>query len=267
MAQGSRKPPWGEYLIEAFGLASFMISACSFGVLLFHPASTVVMAVPDLLPRRFLMGCAMGATAVALIYSPWGRRSGAHFNPAVTLGFFRLGRVAPRDLLAYAAAQFIGGILGVFVATLVLGPLLSDPSVHYVVTRPGRWGASAAFFAELLITFVLFSVVLRLANHPRWTRFTGWAAGLLVAAYITIEEPVSGMSMNPARSLGSAVSAMDWNALWVYFSAPPAGILLAAEVFLRRRGSDDPFCAKMVHDTSYRCIFCETARERARTSL
>ena len=82
---------WPEYLIEAAGLRLFMLMACTFGTL--HPASPVVQRLPDPLARRSLMGVAMGLTAVALIYSPWGRRSGAHFNPATTLTFWRLGKL------------------------------------------------------------------------------------------------------------------------------------------------------------------------------
>ncbi|MGH7704000.1 MAG: aquaporin, partial [Gemmatimonadales bacterium] len=105
-----------EYLLEAFGLGLFMISACAFGVLLFHPASPVIAWLPDPLPRRGLMGLAMGLTAVVNIYSPWGRRSGSHLNPAVTLAFWRLGKVDPRDLGGYVAAQFAGGVLGTLIA-------------------------------------------------------------------------------------------------------------------------------------------------------
>src|SRR5438309_7509409 len=68
---------WPEYLMEAAGLGIFMLSAGGFGIVLFHPASPIVSAVADSLLRRFLMGCAMGLTAVCLIYSPWGQQSGA----------------------------------------------------------------------------------------------------------------------------------------------------------------------------------------------
>ena len=78
---------WPEYLAEAAGLGFFMVSACAFGTLLGHPDSPVVRVLPDPVARRVLMGLAMGVTAVGLIYSPWGQRSGAHFNPATTLTF------------------------------------------------------------------------------------------------------------------------------------------------------------------------------------
>src|SRR5437660_5304871 len=136
---------WPEYAIEAAGLGLFMVSACVFGTLLEHPASPVVVALPDPLTRRALMGVAMGVTAVALIYSPWGRRSGAHFNPATTLTFWRLGKVETRHAVAYATAQVIGGLGGVLVAASVLGGLLAHPDVRYVTTMPGTGGAPVAF--------------------------------------------------------------------------------------------------------------------------
>jgi len=101
-----------EYLIEAAGLGLFMVSATVCVALLEHPASPLHGWIASGDVRRALIGVAMGLTALALIYSPWGKRSGAHFNPAVTLTFFRLGKVAPRDLVGYVLAQFIGGTAG-----------------------------------------------------------------------------------------------------------------------------------------------------------
>jgi aquaporin Z len=83
---------WPEYLMEAAGLGFFMLSACAFTVLFYYPESPVGRSVESDILRRLLMGMAMGSTAVALIYSPWGRRSGAHLNPVVTLTFWRLIR-------------------------------------------------------------------------------------------------------------------------------------------------------------------------------
>jgi aquaporin Z len=246
---------WPEYLIEAAGLGLFMFSACVFGTLLGHPASPAVQALPSALARRALMGLAMGSTAVALIYSPWGRRSGAHFNPATTLTFWRLDKVAPADAALYAAAQAVGGIAGVVVAAALLGHWLGAPDVNYVATLPGPAGPLGAFAGEVVITFVLMTVVLRVSNDARLAGLTGLCAGALVATYITLEAPLSGMSMNPARSLASALPARAWPSLCIYFTAPPLGMLLAAELFVRSRGLAAVFCAKLHHDTSQRCIF------------
>lgn len=246
---------WPEYLAEALGLGLFMLSACLFGTLLGHPGSAAAHVVPDGLPRRLFMGLAMGGTALALIYSPWGRRSGAHLNPATTFTFWRLGKVAGPDAAWYALAQALGGLGGVLVAAALLGRALADPSVHYVATVPGPGGVAAAFLAEVGITFILMSVVLGVSNTARLAAYTGFFAGALVAAYITIEAPVSGMSMNPARSLASAVPAGAWDALWIYFTAPPLGMLLAAELYVRRQGLARVFCAKLNHAGGGPCIF------------
>jgi aquaporin Z len=242
--------------MEAGELGAFMVSACAFTTLLYHPASPARQAIPDPLLRRGLTGLAMALTAVAIIYSPWGRRSGAHFNPALTLTFLRLDKVAPGDALFYVLAQFAGGLAGVLVAAAALGDRLADAAVDWAVTVPGPHGPGVAFVAEAAISFGLMTVVLLASNTPRLARFTGLFAATLVAVYITVEAPLSGMSMNPARSLGSAVPAGQWTALWVYFLAPPLGMLAAAEAYVRARGARAVLCAKLCHDHRVRCIFC-----------
>ena len=247
-------PHWREYLIEAAALGTFMMSAATMTVLLEHPASPLHQALPEAMTRRLLMGVAMGLTAASIIYSPWGRRSGAHMNPAVTMTFFRLGKINPPDAVAYIGAQFVGGVAGIALASLALPHWISDPAVNYVVTAPGPLGAGAAFAAEAAISFVLMLVVLSASNQTRVAPFTGAIAAVLVATFITIEAPLSGMSMNPARSLGPDVVGDTWRGLWIYFTAPPLGMLLAAETFVRVRGRLAVRCAKLHHDQGP-CIF------------
>ncbi len=247
------KKHFPEYAIEAWCLATFMVSACFFGVLLFHPASPAMVLGHGV--RNVLMGVAMGSTAIAIICSPWGKRSGAHFNPAVTLTFWWLGKIGTADAAAYMAAQFIGGVAGVTVSWLVLGDMLSDGAVNFVVTVPGHFGVAAAFAGEVVIAFVMMTIILRTSNSPRLSRYTPYFAGLLVAFYISVESPVSGMSMNPARTFASAAVAGQWMAWWIYFLAPPMAMLAAAEVYVRLRGTKAVFCAKLHHHNSARCIF------------
>jgi aquaporin Z len=197
---------WPEYLIEAVCLGLFMVSACGFGTLFEHPDSSIRRAIADPMLRRIPMGVAMGLTAIALIYSPIGQRSGAHLNPSTTLTFFRLGKVAGVDAIGYIAAQFIGGILGVVMASTLLGMLVADPAVNYVATLPGMQGQLVAWLAELTISCGMMLMVLTVSNS-RFARFTGVGAGVLVMMYIIFEAPLSGMSLNPARTLGSAVVA------------------------------------------------------------
>jgi len=246
---------WPEYLMEAFGLGLFMVSACSVGVLLDHPSSPAHKVIQDPTVRRVVFGAAMGATAILNIYSPWGKRSGSHLNPSTTLTFWRLGKVDTWDAVFYSLSQFAGGVAGVLTAQLLLGSLIAHPNVNYVATLPGPRGEAIAFGAEVLITFILLSVVLRVSNTADLASYTGLFAGALVMTFISIEAPLSGMSMNPARTLGSAAPRGIWTALWIYFAAPPIGMLLAAEFYLRMKGSGRVFCAKLHHHNDKRCIF------------
>ena len=249
------KQHWPEYLIEAWCLGTFMVSACFFAVVLFYPGRPMTAALSPGI-RNLLMGVAMGSTAVAIICSPWGKRSGAHFNPAVTLTFLRLGKIERVDALFYVVAHFIGGVMGVLLSWLILGDLLADSAVNFVVTVPGRYGASVAFVAEIVVAFVQMSMILFTSNSVRFARLTPFFAGSLVATYITFESPLSGMSMNPARSFASALPSHTWMALWIYFLAPPAGMLLAAALYTRR-AARRVGCAKLCHRDDEPCIFCE----------
>lgn len=246
---------WAEYLCEALLLGLFMLSACIFTALLEHPAAMAYQVLPEPWMRRVVMGLAMGGTAVALIHTPWGQRSGAHLNPAVTLTYWALGKIQSADALLYVVFQFAGGLNGVLLARAILGSALDHPSVNHAATLPGVAGPGVAFAAELSISFVLMSVVLRFANSREWSRFTPFAAGALVASFICWEAPLSGMSMNPARTFASAIPGEQ--PLWpqIYFVAPPLGMLAAAGLYRLERGAARVYCAKLHHHNQYPCIF------------
>jgi aquaporin Z len=249
------KQHWPEYLIEGAALGAFLFSACMFPVLLEHPASPIHQAIDDVVLRRALMGLAMGATAISIIYSPWGKRSGAHMNPSVTLAFYTTGRVAGWDAALYIVSQTIGAVLGVALARLLIGEPVEHSAVGYAATRPGMDGIAVAFAAEFAISALLMTAVLVVSNTPLLSRFTGLVAGCMVALYITFEAPLSGMSMNPARTFGSAYGANDWTAWWVYLIAPPVAMVAAAQLYRLRYGAARVFCAKLHHHNSQRCIF------------
>lgn len=239
-ASDALREHWPEYLSEAAALGTFMVSACIFGVLL--------RDMPGEFERRLAGGIAMGLTAVAIICSPFGKRSGAHMNPAVTLTFWTLGRVAGLDAVFYIAAQVLGGAAGVALGAWIAGPALAQ--INYVATVPGAPGAWIAFAAEFGISCLMMSAVLRVSNSRRWSRYTPLVAGCLVATFITLESPLSGMSMNPARTIASAAPSGIWTGFWVYLIAPPLAMLAAAKFYGRR-----VFCAKLHHHNSQRCIF------------
>jgi aquaporin Z len=210
-------------------------------------------ALDDAVVRRILMGVAMGATAAAIIYSPLGARSGAHMNPAVTLAFLSLGRIRPRDAAGYITAQFAGALAGTLVALAAFGGLFTHPAVNFVQTLPGAAGIWAAAAGELAISFLTLSVLLAVSARSSTMRLTGLAAGVVVMLDIAIEDPLSGMSMNPARSLAPALVSGNLTAIWIYLLVPPLAMQLSAVL---HRALQTPGCAKLNHSQRVRCLFC-----------
>ncbi len=254
---------WPEFLIEGTGLGLFMISAIGFTIVLEHPDSPVRAAIHEAFARRALMGLAMGGTLILLIHNPFGRRSGAHFNPAFTFTYWRLGKISGADAFFYGCAQFLGALAGVAAISLAWPDLAADAHVRHAITSPGPWGLPAAFGGEVLIAFTQMSVVLFASNNERLRAWTGRFAAFGVALYIAFEAPLSGMSMNPARSLGSAVAEARLTDLWIYFSAPLAGMALAAELYVARTGLRRVHCGKLDHSGSGPCLFrCTPLEDR-----
>ena len=239
--------------MEAICLGLFMISASFFGTVLEYPGSFVRQALQNDFIRLVLMGLAMGVTATLINYSPMGKLSGAHMNPAVTFTFFRLQKIKLTDAIFYCVFQCAGGVLAVVLMRIILGNAFADVHVNYVVTVPGKPGILIAFGLEVVIAFFMMTMVLITANHPKFSKYTGAIAGVFVMAYVIISAPVSGFSMNPARTLASAIPAMQFHAFWIYMTAPFVGMFAAAALYKRAKGA--VYCAKMHHSGSYLCIF------------
>ncbi len=217
------------YLIEAWALGMFMLSATFFAGLLGLPREPAgAPLVADPLVRPCWMGLAMGLTAVGLIYSGWGRRSGAHMNPALTLAFLFLKKISRADAAWYILAQCLGGAAAMLLFKAAFPDFAGAPQVNYVQTLPGQAGVVAAFAAEVVISFALLLAVLYSSNDARTAPWTGVFAGSLLLLYIVFEDPFSGVSMNPARSLASAVAAGNFMYFWIYLCAPLLGMLGAA---------------------------------------
>jgi len=255
-AAASLRAHWPEYLMEAAALGIFMVSAGACTTLLDAPASPVAALVTSAGARRALVGLAMGGTAMGLIYSPWGKRSGAHMNPAITLTFLRLGKIPAWDAAYYVLFQFLGGLAGILLTAAVLGGNLTRPPVNWVVTVPGPAGPGAALVGEAIIAFLMMLMIVAVSNRRGAARFTGLLAGILIALFVAFESPYSGFGMNPARTFASALPGGTWTALWIYFSVPPVAMLLAAQLYVTVRGGNAVRCCKLHHHSDRACIFC-----------
>src|SRR5258708_28128287 len=176
---------WRESLMEATELAIFMLCVCAAGTLLYKRNSPLDRVGASQVTRSILMGVAISSATYGIIRSPFGRRSGAHFNPALTLAYFAIGRIHRWDALAYIAAQFIGGSIGVFVSHALLGTNLANWPVLYVVTLPGRYGYLFALLTEFSMSFIMMKLVLIMSNHRRLTKHSPLLVAFVTVLYVS----------------------------------------------------------------------------------
>jgi len=222
-----------HFLMEAIGLGIFMISAGFFSILLYHPHFEPAFFMTHPLLRQILIGLCMGTTAFCIITNPWLSKSGAHINPAITLNFLYLGRISALESVGYILSQFVGGVLGLELLNLFMGPYLSSNYIHFIVTVPGPQGPLTALILELAIAFILMTVVLNLGKSDKTRKYTPYVVALLVSLYAAFESPYSGFGMNPARTFASAFLSGTWTDYWIYLFCPILGMFTASFLFTK----------------------------------
>ncbi len=192
----------------------------TFGLVLFATTATAIDTQTGALGLGGV-AAVCGLTVFALIQA-FGDVSGAHLNPAVTVGFWAAGRLAGRAVLPYAAAQLAGGLVASGLLRLLL------PGSSTLGGNHPHFGTTPALAAEIILTFWLMLVVLRVAHG---SRERGLLAGLTIGGVVTLEVltggPISGGSMNPVRSLAPALVSGHLTSAWLYVVGPLAGALLA----------------------------------------
>lgn len=221
------------YGCEVLGLGVFMFSAGVFDILIDHPDLWIRQHLHSALIRRFFIGLSMGLTALGIIFSSFGKQSGAYINPSITIVRYCLGEINLMDCVFYSISQFIGGAIGMYLVVLILPNLVAHPAINYIITTPPKNGEILAFIMEFIISFLLISTVLFTGKSKFWRKYTPFCVATLITLYITFEVPYSGMSMNPARTFASAIVANQWNSFWIYCTAPVLGMLVGMEIYRR----------------------------------
>lgn len=201
-------------------------------ILVFAGTGAVVITSLTGAPGHVGIALTFGGVVAALIYT-FGHVSGAHFNPAVTLGFWSMGEFKRQDVVPYIAAQCTGAILASLILYLLFIPQIENISeVAYLGATLPRYSAFQSFLFEVILTFILMLVICGSAVHGKAVKeFAGIAIGLTVCLEAMFAGPISGASMNPARSLGPALVSLNAEHLWIYLSATCIGAILAAKTF------------------------------------
>lgn len=204
-------------------------------------ASPLSRSLPEPHLQLTAVAVIVGAALMWALSSPWGRSSGGHLNPAVTLALWLTGTFPGRRVLPYVAAQLAGSVAGTGLARLVWGSVVGDRMAYAAVQPAPAWSATAVFTAEAAATAAILAVALLLMSRPAWTRWIPLALPAATAVVIVTLGTLTGGSANPARQFGPALWAHQpayWSHLWVYLVAPLAGAALTA--LLARYGAHRP---------------------------
>jgi aquaporin Z len=244
-----------EYGAEFIGTAFLVFVGLSAVVFDFGKGLLPSSLIPDVSVRRLITGLIFAGSGSLVAISPFGKLSGAHINPSVSLAFWAHGKMKHLDLIGYIVAQFLGAIIGEALLLLIWGKYAH--SVTNGMTLPGMgYPLWLVFLTEMLLTCLLVLLIFIFVSSHRLMRWTPLMNWLLVATMVWLESPISGTSLNPARSIGPALLTWLWTSQWLYCIAPPLGGLLAVGLFrLLSISERDVLTGKLFHAEQYRSIF------------
>lgn len=206
--------------------------------LVFGGCGSAVLAAgfPDMGIGFVGVSLAFGLTVVTMAYGI-GHISGAHLNPAVSIGLLVGGRFSAKELVPYIIAQILGGIAAAGVLYIIVtgnGSSIGDfASNGYGDHSPGKYNLMACFVTEAVLTFIFLIIILGSTDDRAPKGFAGLAIGLALTLIHLISIPVTNTSVNPARSISQAIFAGDWalGQLWLFIVAPIVGAVLAGLVY------------------------------------
>ncbi len=215
-------------LAEFFGTFWLVLGGCGSAVL--------AASFPELGIGLLGVSLAFGLTVLTIAYG-LGHISGAHLNPAVTIGLWTGGRMESKDVLPYILSQIAGGIAAAAVLYIIATGNGSDigsfAANGYGEHSPGGYSITAAIVSELVMTFMFLLIILGATDDKAPKGFAGIAIGLALTLIHLISIPVTNTSVNPARSISQALFVGDWALaqLWLFIVVPIAGAVLAGLVY------------------------------------
>jgi aquaporin Z len=213
------------FVSELIGTAALVLVGLSLVIFMFGTGTPMATVIPNEALRRLITGFLFGSTGALIAISHVGKISGAHINPAVSLGFCLMGKLDRSLTVGYILAQLLGAILGTL-PLLLWGAM--GHSVAYGATAPGTgYSTLSALAGEIITTFAMVTLLCVFLGFREIRRFTPALFPPLYAVMVWLEAPISGTSTNPARSLGPALISGTWQAWWIYWLGPAIGMLLA----------------------------------------
>ncbi len=252
MLQHSHGP---EYVAEFLGTACLVFFGLSAVVFNFGEGLPMSHWIENPSLRLLLTGFCFAGSGSLVAISPLGRLSGGHINPSVSLAFWLDGKMLFHDFVGYVVAQILGGMMG---AAILVGVWKKHAlSVHNGMTLPGQgWSIGQAFGAEVFLTGLLVLLIFIFVSSRRLMRWTPLMTWIVVAMMVWLEAPISGTSLNAARSFGPALVSGVWTDQWIYAVAPLLGGFLGWAVFrLGAKAGREVLTGKLFHASNYRTVF------------
>lgn len=246
---------WPEYGAELVGTALLVFVGLSAVVFDFGRGLPMSSWIPDHSTRLLITGLIFAGSGSLVAISPFGKLSGAHINPSVSLAFWAQGKMHIHDLFGYMLAQFLGATIGETLLVLLWRSYGASVNNGMTLPRAG-YPLWLVFLAEAMLTFLLVLLIFVFVSSHRLMHWTPLMTWLLVATMVWQEAPISGTSLNPARSFGPALLSWNWTDQWLYYIAPPLGALIAVGVYrLLATGERDVLTGKLFHVPHYRSVF------------
>ena len=226
---------WRLFFSEFLGTGLLVLGGVSVIIVMFGNGTPMAGLVPNALVRTSLTAFLFGTIGSAIALSWVGKESGAHINPAVTLGFWLMRKLELRAAIGYVVAQLLGACAGAL-------PLLAwgamGRSVAFGATLPGNgYSTAAVFLGEVVTTFGLIATLCVFLGFQHLRRYTPFVIPFLYGIMVPLEAHISGTSTNPARTFGPAMISGRWEGWWIYWVGPVVGMVIAVAVcssFARR---------------------------------